>query len=187
MACGDGERRVVALAVDSSEYAEYAFDWFAKYFHRPEHEVILVHIAEGFDITKARYAKYLHRQPNEIVCLHVPERFDMQKAQKEMARSGSMKEATEKQYSKITELEERFQHKMRQHNMRGTVLSVPSKTPGQTILETAREEKAFCIVMGTRGRSAIKKAILGSVSDHLIKNADIPVIVVRKRKDEVAP
>jgi nucleotide-binding universal stress UspA family protein len=71
--------------------------------------------------------------------------------------------------------------------MRGTVLSVPSKTPGQTILDTAREEKAFCIIMGTRGRSAIKKAILGSVSDYLVKNAEIPVIVVRKKKDDLAP
>ena len=66
--------------------------------------------------------------------------------------------------------------------MKGTVLSVPSKNAGQTIIETAHEEGAFAIVMGTRGRSKIKKAILGSVSDYVVQNADIPTIVVRKHE-----
>ena len=60
------------------------------------------------------------------------------------------------------------------------MLSVPGKHAGQVIIDTAREEGAFAILMGTRGRSKIKKALLGSVSDFVIKNADIPVIVVRK-------
>ena len=33
-------------------------------------------------------------------------------SEKEFAKGGQMKESMEKQYSKITELEERFQHKM---------------------------------------------------------------------------
>ena len=61
------------------------------------------------------------------------------------------------------------------------MLSVPGKTAGVAILDTAAEENAVCIVMGTRGRSMIKKAIMGSVSDHVVRNADIPVIVVRKK------
>lgn len=64
----------------------------------------------------------------------------------------------------------------------GTVLSIPSKNPGQAIIDTAKEEGAFAIVMGTRGRSKLKKALLGSVSDFVVKNADIPVIVVRKQE-----
>ena len=64
----------------------------------------------------------------------------------------------------------------------GTVLSVPSKTPGQTILDTSMEENCFVIVMGTRGRSKIQKALMGSVSDFVLKSANIPVIIVRKKK-----
>lgn len=37
--------------------------------------------------------------------------------------------------------------------------------------------------MGTRGRNKLKKVLLGSVSDHVVKNADIPVIVVRKKSE----
>ena len=67
------------------------------------------------------------------------------------------------------------------------MLSVPSKHAGQTIIDTAREEGAFAIVMGTRGRSKIKKAILGSVSDYVVQNADTPTIVVRKRESGASP
>ncbi len=68
--------------------------------------------------------------------------------------------------------------------IKGRVLSVPSKTPGQTIIDTAREEGCFAIVMGTRNRSKLQKAIMGSVSDHVIKHADTPVIVVRKKREK---
>jgi len=111
----------------------------------------------------------------------VAEGFDVTKAQKEVMKSGQMKESMEKQYSKITELEERYHHKLHVAGIRGSVLSVPGKNPGQVILEAAAEENVFAIVMGTRGRSKLKKALLGSVSDWVVKNAEIPVIVVRKK------
>ena len=63
----------------------------------------------------------------------------------------------------------------------GTVLSIPAKNAGQAIIDAAAEEGAFAIVMGTRGRNKLKKVLLGSVSDHVVKHADIPVIVVRSK------
>ncbi len=61
------------------------------------------------------------------------------------------------------------------------MLSVPDKQAGPAIVDTAREEHAFCIVMGTRRRSKLKKALMGSVSEFVHKNADVPVIVVNKK------
>ena len=46
----------------------------------------------------------------------------------------------------------------------------------------ADEVDATVLVVGSRGRGAIKRALLGSVSDHLVRNAGCPVLVVR---DEV--
>lgn len=60
------------------------------------------------------------------------------------------------------------------------MISVPSKSAGKTIVEIAKEEGAFAIVMGTRGRNKLQKALLGSVSDFVVKNAEVPVIVVRR-------
>ena len=51
--------------------------------------------------------------------------------------------------------------------------------PGSEISRLASELGATVLVVGTRGRGGIKRALLGSVSDHLVRNAPCPVLVVR--------
>jgi len=50
-------------------------------------------------------------------------------------------------------------------------------SPGVTICDLADELSARAIVIGTRGRGGFKRAFLGSVSDHVVRNAPCPVIV----------
>ena len=47
------------------------------------------------------------------------------------------------------------------------------------ILKYAKEEKINLIVIGTRGRSGVKKALLGSVASKVVASAECPVLVVR--------
>ena len=54
-----------------------------------------------------------------------------------------------------------------------TVLGVP----GPALCDLAGELGARAIVMGTRGRGGLKRAVLGSVSDHVVRNAPCPVVV----------
>ena len=54
--------------------------------------------------------------------------------------------------------------------------------PGVELAIYAEEIGATTLVVGTRGHGAIKRALLGSVSDHLVRHAPCPVLVVR---DEV--
>jgi nucleotide-binding universal stress UspA family protein len=54
--------------------------------------------------------------------------------------------------------------------------------PGPTLCDFARSEQASAIVIGTRGRSGIKRALLGSVSDYVVRNARRPVVVVGDRE-----
>jgi len=49
--------------------------------------------------------------------------------------------------------------------------------PGPALVSLADELDASCLVMGTRGRSGLARAFLGSVSDHVVRNAACPVIV----------
>jgi nucleotide-binding universal stress UspA family protein len=51
--------------------------------------------------------------------------------------------------------------------------------PADVILEAAKEAHADLIIVGTRGRGAAKRALLGSVSSKLVHNADCDVLVVR--------
>ena len=48
------------------------------------------------------------------------------------------------------------------------------------ILKTAEDEKVDLIVVGSRGLGAIKRFLLGSVSDHIVRYANCPVLVVRQ-------
>jgi nucleotide-binding universal stress UspA family protein len=50
---------------------------------------------------------------------------------------------------------------------------------GPALCDLARERDARAIVMGSRGRGGIKRALLGSVSDHVVRNAHCPVIITR--------
>lgn len=50
--------------------------------------------------------------------------------------------------------------------------------PGPALCDYARETGAGAIVIGTRGRGGIKRALLGSVSDFVVRNAPCPVVVV---------
>jgi nucleotide-binding universal stress UspA family protein len=50
---------------------------------------------------------------------------------------------------------------------------------GPALCDLARERSAAAIVMGSRGRGGIKRALLGSVSDHVVRNAPCPVVITR--------
>ena len=50
-------------------------------------------------------------------------------------------------------------------------------SPGPALCRYASEANASALVLGTRGNGGLKRAVLGSVSDHVIRNAPCPVIV----------
>ena len=51
--------------------------------------------------------------------------------------------------------------------------------PAETIVEYASSEGIDVIVMPTHGRPELTKAIVGSVTDKVIRTGDVPVIVIK--------
>ena len=52
--------------------------------------------------------------------------------------------------------------------------------PDEEIVALGEELGAGLIVVGSRGRGGIKRALMGSVSDSVVRHAHSPVLVVRK-------
>jgi nucleotide-binding universal stress UspA family protein len=54
--------------------------------------------------------------------------------------------------------------------------------PAEEIVNLADKIGAGLIVMGSRGLGGIRRALMGSVSDSVVRHAHCPVLVVRKEK-----
>lgn len=52
-------------------------------------------------------------------------------------------------------------------------------TPAETILDYAHDEGIGLIVAGTHGRSGVKRHLVGSVTERLVRHASCPVLTVR--------
>jgi nucleotide-binding universal stress UspA family protein len=51
--------------------------------------------------------------------------------------------------------------------------------PGEAIIDAAQAEGADMIVVGSHGRGTVGRFLIGSVSDHVVRHASCPVLVVR--------
>lgn len=51
--------------------------------------------------------------------------------------------------------------------------------PVEEILKMAAKEKSHMIVMGTHGYGLIKRALMGSISQRVVSDCDIPVLLVK--------
>lgn len=59
----------------------------------------------------------------------------------------------------------------------GAEVRVLAGEPGAQICAYAEEVHARGIVLGTRGHGGLRRALLGSVSDHVVRNATCPVVI----------
>lgn len=54
--------------------------------------------------------------------------------------------------------------------------------PGDLIVAAAEAERADIVLVGSHGRGAVERFFIGSVSDHVVRHAPCPVLVVRPRE-----
>jgi nucleotide-binding universal stress UspA family protein len=56
---------------------------------------------------------------------------------------------------------------------------IPQGAPAKAITDLARQEKASLIIMGSHGRTGLKRLLMGSVTERVIGQAPCPVLVVK--------
>ncbi|WP_435100090.1 universal stress protein [Halarchaeum sp. P4] len=57
-------------------------------------------------------------------------------------------------------------------------------TPHEVILERTRDGDCDAVVMATHGRSGIDRFLLGSVTERVVRQSSVPVLVVRAEEED---
>ncbi len=68
--------------------------------------------------------------------------------------------------------------------LEGATTQVLMGDPGAQICELAEAVSARAVIIGSRGRGGLKRALLGSVSDHVVRHAPCPVVITGPEADE---
>jgi universal stress protein A len=64
---------------------------------------------------------------------------------------------------------------------------VIAPAPGEIIVETAQREPCDLIVLGTHGRTGLRRVLMGSVAEAVMRQAPCPVLTVRMPVPAVTP
>ncbi|MFT4884283.1 MAG: nucleotide-binding universal stress UspA family protein [Natronomonas sp.] len=70
-------------------------------------------------------------------------------------------------------------------DVRSIRAAIGAGAPHEVILEYADDNEIDLIVMGTHGRSGLERALLGSVTERVLRTADQPVLTVRESEKTV--
>lgn len=70
----------------------------------------------------------------------------------------------------------------RDHNIE-TTAAVRRGNPHDDILTYASKNDIDVIVMGTHGRTGVKRALLGSVTENVVRHSEIPVLTVHREPE----
>jgi nucleotide-binding universal stress UspA family protein len=70
----------------------------------------------------------------------------------------------------------------------GCVAQLHSRSgrPDEEIIALAEELGTRLIVLGSRGRGGVRRALMGSVSDSVVRHARCPVLIVRPENERTA-
>ncbi|KAL3853728.1 hypothetical protein ACJMK2_017245 [Sinanodonta woodiana] len=148
-----GSERKILIAVDGSEQAMRAFDWYYENIYKPGDYCMALYVTQ---LTLRRGSGIL-TDPDAIV-----------KDLKQTKQAGDT-------------IMSSFAEKIREKGIKGNADTVAcgDSSPGEKIVKTAEFNKANIIVMGTRGLGKIRRTILGSVSSYVLHHAHCPVIIIK--------
>jgi len=140
----------VLVPVDGSAQSEKAFEYVLNEI--PEPEITLIHVSNPVNLMRYGDDEYL----------------DVEGYQKEVKRQRGRDEAMLEDYRETA-----------------TACGIETKRilttgmPARRILETVEANDIDHIVMGSRGRSGVKRVLFGSVAETVTRRASIPVTIIR--------
>jgi nucleotide-binding universal stress UspA family protein len=69
--------------------------------------------------------------------------------------------------------------RLRNDGVRATAVAALGGSPAETVLDASKAPGVRMVALATHGRGGVRRLVLGSVADKLIRGAERPVLVVR--------
>ena len=148
------DKRTVLIPIDTSEHSRRAFRWYIKNMKQDNDFVVFVHVVEPVYTTPA--VGILEPSPIFHDFTHM-----MNEAIAEGKRLGH-----------------EFMNETKTAGITPKAFIHVDTKPGAALVKSAKDYKANVIVIGNRGCGTLRRTFLGSVSDHVLHHAHIPVVVV---------
>jgi nucleotide-binding universal stress UspA family protein len=76
---------------------------------------------------------------------------------------------------------DRIADRLRAHGSNAEVRVVESRDPAPAIIDAVRNEFVELIAMSTRGESGLRRLVLGSVAEQVVRHSEVPVLLVTAR------
>ncbi|GAA55426.1 universal stress protein [Clonorchis sinensis] len=149
-------RRRIILPIDNSEHSKRAMDWYFTHMQRENDFLIFVQVIEP-----TRNSSLMG-----VAIESVPSLLGtVIRVSEESVKDGKLicREAMQKANT---------------HGLKAQSFLYVDTKPGVAILKAIVELKGDVVIIGSRGAGAIRRTILGSVSNHVLHHAHIPVIIV---------
>jgi nucleotide-binding universal stress UspA family protein len=150
--------RLILVAVDDREESINALQWAVNNLFTSQDRVILIH-AQRTPISAFATGSPVFMVPVNVV----------------MMLENDMKKSADKILAKATEI-----CKAKNVNPETVARTGDAK---EVICKVARKYNPDMLVVGGHGYGALKRVVLGSVSDYCVHNAQCPVVVVKSQKN----
>ncbi|XP_020596376.1 uncharacterized protein LOC110036308 isoform X1 [Phalaenopsis equestris] len=163
---GDAEKRVMVVAFDDSEHSIYALHWTLRHFFAGAHgggpltdvyKLLILHAAAG---------------PSPVIGLGGP----------------GVAAVLPKVESELWKISDQVIEKAREICVSNSVVDVAYEAiqgdARNVICDAVEKFHADVLVVGSHGYGAVKRAVLGSVSDYCAHHANCTVMIVKKPKDK---
>jgi nucleotide-binding universal stress UspA family protein len=71
--------------------------------------------------------------------------------------------------------------RLREQGVKASGIAVLGGGAAERLLDLARPERVGLVVIATHGRGGVRRLVLGSVADKLVRAAEVPVLVTRPK------
>ncbi|KAI0221449.1 hypothetical protein LSAT2_027205 [Lamellibrachia satsuma] len=145
--------KIVVVAVDASSHSKIAFEWYIKNIHQSDDFVVLCHIPQVPDLPLFTFKEGLKIPATEWT------------------------KALENQINNVRQLEKDYQDELTMRKIRFKLAGVANPNTGDGIIKVIDDEGADMVVVGSRGLDVVRRALIGSVSDYVIRQSAVPVLM----------